>query len=441
MGNYETNNIINYINIGICYCLEQNKSEGLLGINDFENNNLLEDIKIYNITNNSITEDSILYNDNKVINYQNISFEITDYFPKIFHFLRNIDFIEEDIIVRSFIPMLNKGTFEKSQGKSKDFFVHTHDNLFLIKTINLTDKEYFQNNFLLQYAKHIYYNNCSLLCRIFGLYKLKSNNFLYWNNEIYFVILRNLIGIFDPENIFVIYDLKGCNHDRKIFTEYNVLQKEILKDINFEEREEKSILVNNKDAEKIITILKKDTEFLSNCNIIDYSLFVSKICITKEDNKFIYKDDDLYDFQSQYIDYLNNKLYNLDLDFIDNEILIDLIEKNFRYKKNEKNTTNIENRDLSFNKSNLKFIKKNIFKSLEKDKIYVLGIIDYFQSYNINKIFESTYKRLLYGKDNISSVPPIDYKNRFLNFFKQCFDYNNILRQFSKIINKKKKSI
>ena len=88
--------------------------------------------------------------------------------------------------------------------------------------------------------------------------------------------------------------------------------------------------------------------------------------------------------------------------------MIKLIKNEFKFEKKENKKPIISNYDLSFNKSNLKFFKKNIFKSLEKNKIYVLGIIDYFQYFNYYKSFESKYKRLLYGKENISAVPPKD---------------------------------
>ncbi len=37
-----------------------------------------------------------------------------------------------------------------------------------------------------------------------------------------------------------------------------------------------------------------------------------------------------------------------------------------------------------------------------------LNPIGYFQYFNYYKSFESKYKRLLYGKENISAVPPKD---------------------------------
>ena len=256
MGNNESI-IKDYINIGICYCLEENKSENLLGLFDIKKKNLPEELKnskTYNFNKSMINENSILYSDDLVNSIENISFEITDYFPKMFHFLRKLDNIDEDILLRSFKPMLNNITFEKSEGKSKGLFIKTYDNLFLLKTINNNDKEFIQNNFFKKYSYYLSYNNNSLLCKLLGLYTIKIS-YIFSKHEINFVIIKNLIGLFNPENIFVRYDLKGSIHNRKMNLEYETLQKEVLKDINFEEKEGKCIMVYNNDSEKIINLI------------------------------------------------------------------------------------------------------------------------------------------------------------------------------------------
>ena len=439
MGNNESI-IKDYINIGICYCLEENKSENLLGLFDIKKKNLSEELKnskTYNFNKSMIKENSSLYSDDLVNSIENISFEITDYFPKMFHFLRKLDNIDEDILLRSFKPMLNKITFKKSEGKSKELFIKTYDNLFLLKTINNNDKEFIQNNFFKKYSYYLSYHNNSLLCKLLGLYTIKIS-YIFSKHEINFVIIKNLIGLFNPENIFVRYDLKGSIHNRKMNLEYETLQKEVLKDINFEEKEGKCIMVYNNDSEKIINIVKDDANFLSECGIIDYSLLVVKICITDEENKCIYGNDDSYEYYSQFEDYLNNKLENNNFTLNNIDELLCLINNEFNFIKKEHKKQKITNDDLSFNKSYLKFFKKNIFKSLEKNKIYVIGIIDYFQNFNYYKSFESLYKGLLYGNANISVIPPKDYKERFLNYISHCFNFKNNLNQYLKLRNEKK---
>ena len=68
MGNIQSY-IKDYINIGICYCLENNKPEKQLGLLQINENNLTIDLnnpKTYNFSKSSIKEDSILYSDDLV---------------------------------------------------------------------------------------------------------------------------------------------------------------------------------------------------------------------------------------------------------------------------------------------------------------------------------------------------------------------------------------
>ena len=67
--------IKDYINIGICYCLENNKSEKPLGLLEINENNLTIDLnnpKTYNFCKSSIKEDSILYSDDLVNSFEDI---------------------------------------------------------------------------------------------------------------------------------------------------------------------------------------------------------------------------------------------------------------------------------------------------------------------------------------------------------------------------------
>ncbi len=80
---------------------------------------------------------------------------------------------------------------------------------------------------------------------------------------------------------------------------------------------------------------------------------------------------------------------------------------------------------------------KRIFKSKNGKYIYILGLIDYLQKFNIRKFFENKYKKILYSKEikYISSVDPTIYSDRMLNFA-----VNNIfINAEEKIENDKKK--
>jgi hypothetical protein len=61
-----------------------------------------------------------------------------------------------------------------------------------------------------------------------------------------------------------------------------------------------------------------------------------------------------------------------------------------------------------------------IFKSKNMKYIYILGIIDYLQKFNVAKFFENKYKSLVYGNQIkfVSAVDPMIYSDRMLGFSK-----------------------
>jgi hypothetical protein len=63
---------------------------------------------------------------------------------------------------------------------------------------------------------------------------------------------------------------------------------------------------------------------------------------------------------------------------------------------------------------------RRIFKSQNMKYLYILGIIDYLQKFNVAKFFENKYKRLIYGNESyyVSAVDPMIYSERMFNFAK-----------------------
>ena len=63
-----------------------------------------------------------------------------------------------------------------------------------------------------------------------------------------------------------------------------------MKDINFEEIE-KYILIRKEEVERLRICAKTDAGFLNEMSIMDYSLFVVKISINREEVYFNYSDE------------------------------------------------------------------------------------------------------------------------------------------------------
>jgi len=64
--------------------------------------------------------------------------------------------------------------------------------------------------------------------------------------------------------------------------------------------------------------------------------------------------------------------------------------------------------------------KHRIYKAKNMKYIYLFGIIDYLQKFNVAKFFENKYKSILYGNEikYVSAVDPMIYSDRMFNFAK-----------------------
>lgn len=98
--------------------------------------------------------------------------EINAYSPKAFALLRKLDFIDNNEMYQSFLPMKNRAGISKSQGKSGTFFISTDDNQFMIKTLKLEEFELIKSTFLKRYLNYIKKTPDSLICRIYGMFKI-----------------------------------------------------------------------------------------------------------------------------------------------------------------------------------------------------------------------------------------------------------------------------
>jgi hypothetical protein len=70
---------------------------------------------------------------------------------------------------------------------------------------------------------------------------------------------------------------------------------------------------------------------------------------------------------------------------------------------------------------------RRIFKSENKKYIYIMGIIDYLQKFNLAKFLENKYKSVLYGDEirYVSAVDPTIYSQRMFDFSKNFIFVSN----------------
>ena len=293
--------------------------------------------------------------------------EIIEYCPKVFKYLRRIDEIDE-LICESLNPKNNENNINKikeSQGKSGSFFFFSYDNQFIIKTINKGELDTLINNLMENYCENMKENEQSLLAKLYGAYSIIIGGV----SKIHIVLMQN-INPLGFNNIYFkrYFDLKGSLQGRKTQNIRKAEREHAFKDLdflNYQKMNDEIINFNIEIVSEVLDKLQSDLNMLVKSNIMDYSLLF-----------YIYEIPP----QSSENDY--NKVFNL------------FADERYKYK---------------------------IFKSQENKYLYILGIIDYLQSYNAKKFLENKYLYILHGKNikNISAVEPGFYAKRMYNFAKE----------------------
>lgn len=269
-----------------------------------------------------------------------------------------------------------------SEGKSGSFFFFTHDNKYMLKTIHEAEFVTLNYNYMKDYYLHCQDEEKTLLCRIYGLYTLKVYSY-----NMRLILMENLCPI-DEELILQKFDLKGSmigRHTKRIDLMRNT---KTFKDKDFIELERHlNIDLKRNQAREFMELLKKDIQFLSKCNLMDYSFL---LIIAK------YSDPEG----------VNEGPEREDLDFDSNRFSID-------YGK--------------YNLDRL-FLSSKANTSKDRRFIYFVGLIDYLTQYTSTKKLENTFKTILNYKDRdaISSVNPLKYARRMFEFLNENFFEKNL---------------
>ncbi|MCQ2818511.1 MAG: hypothetical protein MJ252_14680 [archaeon] len=211
--------------------------------------------------------------------------KIIEYSPFIFYIIRQREGIVFEDMVRSFLPKFNVQGIKEGQGKSGAFFISTDDNQYIIKTLKAEELELIRYSFLEKYSREFLKGDQqkdSILCPIYGIFKVLTNG----GGDCTFFVMRNLFGNF-KDNITCKYDLKGSTLGRKQDIENEVLEKTVMKDLNFEEIE-RALLISKEDQQRLISACENDSKFLADMGLMDYSLLVVKLSLSKSEIDHIF---------------------------------------------------------------------------------------------------------------------------------------------------------
>ena len=344
----------------------------------------------------------------------NINVNIIDYAPACFAYLRTLEDINIDDMVNSFLPNNNKEGMKKSAGKSGSFFISTDNQEYMIKTLKKEEFDLIRNSFLKEYINYIQKNPKSLICRIYGMYSLIQ----YGGTEVYVIVMRNVIGSL-KNNIVAKFDLKGSTINREIQgLDMTKIDNGVMKDLNFNDIEF-GIMLNNTNNKNINIRAQRDSRFLASLGLMDYSLFVVKLSLNKEESKEIFGEGIQEQIEQDYLDVLNDKTVMInthnETNNLDNTIHTIETKNSFRIVENK-----------------YKYYKPYLYSGLNVGTGYIISIIDFLQSYNFVKIVENQFKTKIKGKKSdveggISCVEPNLYSQRFINYVKHLTEVKHIL--------------
>jgi hypothetical protein len=210
------------------------------------------------------------------INYISDKFKCTAkiHAPRVFDYLRKKQNISQEEVCLSFDITENLPTLKSNAGneggRSASFFYFSKDKKFLIKTISSGEKKFLIGNLLYDYHLHLNDHPESFLARIVGVFSFKFAD----NSKIRILLQCN---IFPKATMNGIFDLKGSKLDRSsersnVGTSV-IKSNKIYKDLDFLATV-RHIHVEDIDKNRLRLNVYKDSEFLKQHNIIDYSLLL-----------------------------------------------------------------------------------------------------------------------------------------------------------------------
>jgi len=192
------------------------------------------------------------------------TFKMKTYAPMVFRRLRDFFGIDPDSYNHSVCGAANYLEFF-SNSKSGQYFFFSHDGRYMIKT-QTSEETKFLNRILPYYYKHITENPDTMLVRFLGLHRVKM---YHLRRKVHFLIMAS---VFDtPQEINVMYDLKGSLVGRRATAEERA-KGGVLKDLDLIEDGVQMKLGSKREA--FLAQIRRDTAFLAEHNIMDYSLLV-----------------------------------------------------------------------------------------------------------------------------------------------------------------------
>ncbi|GMT28299.1 hypothetical protein PFISCL1PPCAC_19596 [Pristionchus fissidentatus] len=327
---------------------------------------LLQDFEVIETVNfpaaGTSTTPSHSYGDFRFRSYAPIGFR---YFREIFH-IKPADFLKS-ISAEPLKELSNAGA-------SGSIFYVSHDDNFIIKTVQHKEADFLQK-LLPGYYMNLNQNPRTLLPKFFGLFCYQS-----LGKNIRLLVMNNLL----PQSIEMHekFDLKGSTYKRLADSKERGKAHPTLKDLDFMEGHSEGFHLDRHAYDTLMMTLSRDCLVMQSFKIMDYSLLVG--------------------------------VHNMDAGNSNGGP---------RFSEGDRSEDEIDNEDEPGTSRKEEGamdedIPGRIFaRNSNGDRLIIfLGIIDILQNYRLFKKLEHTWKAVLHDGDTISVHNPTFYANRFLTF-------------------------
>ncbi|ODN02191.1 Phosphatidylinositol 4-phosphate 5-kinase type-1 alpha [Orchesella cincta] len=333
-------------------------------------------------------------------------FRFKTYAPIAFRYFRDLFGIQPDDFL---ISMCSVPLRELSNpGASGSIFYLSHDDEFIIKTVQHKECEFLQK-LLPGYYMNLNQNPRTLLPKFFGLF-----NYICNAKNVRLAVMNNLL----PSSIKMHqkYDLKGSTYKRKANKTEREKKSPTYKDLDFVEHHPEGLMLEADTCAALIKTLQRDTRVLESFKIMDYSLLVG---IHNLDIAAKEKVDPKY------------RKTNLSVDS-DGEDHDDGGCVAGPSGTGLSRSRSINRQKLVAHSTALESIQAES-EPIDTDDdvppggiparnakgerlLLFLGVIDILQSYRLKKKLEHTFKAMIHDGDTVSVHRPGFYAERFMNF-------------------------
>ena len=259
---------------------------------------LIEEHQDYRINKDEILKDMdlSLNDDIKVLGEANIDIEVTEYNSTLFKKLRQLEGLNEDKIIAMFQP--KKGTNQLIHQIKDTLYINSSNKLLMLKKVGREQIYFFQRNILPYLYEYFVNHPNSLICRVFGFYRIKIEQ----GEDKFMALIYNINESLDSncernDNIDIKHMKLSENEFRKniiigskqvdLSIQHISTNPKINLDptiINETKKKASFILsLSEFESEKLNKIILSDAEFLTSKNINGYHYMIFERRIREDD--------------------------------------------------------------------------------------------------------------------------------------------------------------